>query len=48
MLELDVKWQGYEDPKDRTWEPEENLYAMRRSEQPPTVLTRAGKLQPMC
>ena len=29
-LEFDVKWQGYENPKDRTWEPEENMYAMRR------------------
>ena len=34
VLEFDVKWQGYEDPKDRTWEPEENMcdhnfYAMR-------------------
>ncbi|KAF2124086.1 hypothetical protein P153DRAFT_144384 [Dothidotthia symphoricarpi CBS 119687] len=24
-LELDVKWVGYDDPKDRTWEPESNL-----------------------
>jgi chromobox protein 1 len=29
-LEFDVKWQGYENPKDRTWEPEENMYALRR------------------
>lgn len=25
-LVFEVKWQGYENPKDRTWEPEENLY----------------------
>jgi len=25
VLEFDVKWQGYENPKDRTWEPEENM-----------------------
>ncbi|KAF1922597.1 uncharacterized protein M421DRAFT_77704, partial [Didymella exigua CBS 183.55] len=25
VLEFDVKWQGYEDPRDRTWEPEENM-----------------------
>ncbi|KAF2998528.1 hypothetical protein E8E13_004762 [Curvularia kusanoi] len=25
VLEFDVKWQGYENPKDRTWESEENL-----------------------
>jgi chromobox protein 1 len=24
-LVFDVKWQGYDDPKDRTWEPEENM-----------------------
>ncbi|KAF3036529.1 hypothetical protein E8E11_004770 [Didymella keratinophila] len=24
-LEFDVKWQGYENPKDRTWEPEANM-----------------------
>ncbi|OAL54735.1 hypothetical protein IQ07DRAFT_559028 [Pyrenochaeta sp. DS3sAY3a] len=24
-LEFDVKWQGYADPKDRTWEPEANM-----------------------
>lgn len=21
-----VKWQGYENPKDQTWEPEANMY----------------------
>ncbi|KAJ4400366.1 hypothetical protein N0V91_008722 [Didymella pomorum] len=25
VLEFDVKWQGYEDLEDRTWEPEENM-----------------------
>ncbi|KAJ4371841.1 hypothetical protein N0V86_008395 [Didymella sp. IMI 355093] len=25
VLEFDVKWQGYENPEDRTWEPEENM-----------------------
>jgi chromobox protein 1 len=25
VLEFDVKWQGYENPKDRTWEPEANM-----------------------
>ncbi|KZM28269.1 uncharacterized protein EKO05_0010743 [Ascochyta rabiei] len=25
VLEFDVKWQGYDDPADRTWEPEENM-----------------------
>ncbi|KAL1598087.1 hypothetical protein SLS59_007097 [Nothophoma quercina] len=25
VLEFDVKWQGYENPSDRTWEPEENM-----------------------
>ncbi|KAJ4340615.1 hypothetical protein N0V95_007440 [Ascochyta clinopodiicola] len=25
VLEFDVKWQGYDNPKDRTWEPEENM-----------------------
>lgn len=24
-LQLLVKWKGYDDPADRTWEPEENL-----------------------
>ncbi|KAF9697553.1 hypothetical protein EKO04_004341 [Ascochyta lentis] len=24
-LEFDVKWQGYDNPEDRTWEPEENM-----------------------
>ena len=24
-----MKWQGYDNPKDRTWEPEENMYARR-------------------
>lgn len=25
VLEFDVKWQGYDNPRDRTWEPEENM-----------------------
>ncbi|KAF1945142.1 hypothetical protein EJ02DRAFT_339340, partial [Clathrospora elynae] len=25
-LQFDVKWEGYENPKDRTWEAEENMY----------------------
>ncbi|OSS47083.1 hypothetical protein B5807_09830 [Epicoccum nigrum] len=25
VLEFDVKWQGYDNPEDRTWEPEENM-----------------------
>jgi chromobox protein 1 len=29
VLEFDVKWQGYDNPEDRTWEPEENMYAHR-------------------
>lgn len=27
-LVFDVKWQGYDDPKDQTWEPEENMYVV--------------------
>jgi chromobox protein 1 len=23
---FNVKWQGYDDPKDQTWEPEANMY----------------------
>ena len=26
-LRFEVKWEGYEKKSDRTWEPEENLYA---------------------
>jgi hypothetical protein len=26
-LLFEVKWMGYEEAVDRTWEPEENLYA---------------------
>ena len=48
MLEFDVKWQGYEDPKDRTWEPEENMYAKRRCRGLETALTRAGRQHPTC
>ncbi|KAK1911974.1 hypothetical protein P3342_012457 [Pyrenophora teres f. teres] len=25
VLQFDVKWEGYDDPKDRTWETEENM-----------------------
>ncbi|KAG9187179.1 hypothetical protein G6011_05050 [Alternaria panax] len=25
VLQFDVKWEGYDDPKDRTWEAEENM-----------------------
>ncbi|KAJ4992379.1 Chromo domain-containing protein 2 [Stagonosporopsis vannaccii] len=25
VLEFDVKWQGYDNPRDRTWEPESNM-----------------------
>lgn len=25
VLEYDVKWQGYDNPRDRTWEPEQNM-----------------------
>ncbi|USP79469.1 Chromo domain-containing protein 2 [Curvularia clavata] len=25
VLQLDVKWEGYDDPKDRTWETEDNM-----------------------
>ncbi|RYO39295.1 hypothetical protein AA0113_g5642 [Alternaria arborescens] len=25
VLQFDVKWEGYDDPKDRTWESEENM-----------------------
>ncbi|KAH7381382.1 hypothetical protein DE146DRAFT_284574 [Phaeosphaeria sp. MPI-PUGE-AT-0046c] len=28
-LIFDVKWQGYDNPKDRTWEPEENMEGAR-------------------
>ena len=48
MLEFDVKWQGYENPSDRTWEPEENMYAMRPTVSPRTVLTEAGRRPPTC
>jgi chromobox protein 1 len=27
VLQFDVKWEGYDDPKDRTWETEDNMYA---------------------
>ena len=27
VLEFHVKWEGYEKPKDMTWEAEDNMYA---------------------
>lgn len=39
VLEFDVKWQGYDNPKDRTWEPEENMYVTRHSAHSWTELT---------